>query len=193
MRRVLFAALCAAALASPAHAATLTIVSDKSAYAFGETITLTITGDAAGATAYGIFGELIYSGAQVDNGTRTQTQLVGQYGKWTTGVLNQFDDGINAASYAFSQISGTYAQTANNLPGTLAIVTLINGSTGGVLNVAWDTTNPNPALRLDFFGLTSAPGTSFYLGPEPGTAGLLGLGLLALGAARRHRDARQVR
>jgi hypothetical protein len=48
--------------------------------------------------------------------------------------------------------------------------------------VSWSTTQ---FYQLSFFGLTSAPGTSFEIVPEPGTASLLGLGLMIFAWRRR--------
>src|SRR5205814_2140685 len=107
------------------------------------------------------------------NGTRNQIQLTGVYGKWTTGSLNQGDDGISAYSFAFSQIAlGCCGDTANNLPADnpLATITLIASATG-IVDVNWHTAVDS--FQLSFFGLTSAPGTSFTIVPEPETAALL--------------------
>jgi hypothetical protein len=57
---------------------------------------------------------------------------------------------------------------------------------GTVVNFAWRT-SPS-AQRLDWFGLTNAPGVSITVAtPEPTTASLLGLGLLGLSVASRRR------
>ena len=75
MKRTLFIVAVLVAFATAASGATLSVVSDKSTYNVGETITLTVSGDDQGATTYGIFGSLQYDGALVDNGTRAQAVL----------------------------------------------------------------------------------------------------------------------
>ena len=124
--------LCAAILATvpcwAASATTLSVSPDKFTYSVGETVTLTVTGDDGGVTAFGIFGRLDYNGALVDNGTRSQTWLVDSSGSWIRHPLDAGDTHVNsptsAFSEAFSQIS-LDGKTADNLPGTLATGTLI--------------------------------------------------------------------
>jgi hypothetical protein len=193
VKRSLLALVAVLVAATGASGATLSVAADKSSYLVGETVTLTVTADDQGAaTTSTIFGGLLYNGALVDNGTQAQTQLIGQYGKWSLRALNQGDTNANSAASAFSwsfhQDPGVYALTANNLPGTLSTVTLIAQAVG-VVNVTWDTTNPDTNLRLYFFGLTNAPGTSFTIVPEPVSAVLLGLGLLCLALGRSRRNA----
>ena len=174
------AALCLAiGFAHSASSATLSVASDKLTYSVGETITLTVTGDDEGTVALSAVGQLLYSGALVDNGTRSQTNLGPG---WNEGSLLASDDGINAYSLAFDQLRISDYSVSPNLPGTLSVVTLIAQAIG-VVDVNWNPT-------LSFFGLTSAPGTSFSIVPEPTTGALLVLGLLALGVARRPVDSR---
>jgi hypothetical protein len=183
MRNFLLAGLFLVVAISTANAATLSVSSDKLTYLVGETITLTVIGDDGDATAHGVQGRLDYSGALVDNGTRTQITLSGSFGNWITGTLPGSDNGIAAWSLAFNQITPTLDQqdTALNLPGALSTVTLIAAAVG-VVNVNWHTVQDG--FQLDFFGVTNAPGTSFTIVPEPATAVLLALGLLALSATR---------
>ena len=183
MLRGLAALLLATGMASAVGAATLAVAPDKLTYNIGETVTLTVTGDDQDAMAYGVYGRLVYNGALVDNNTRSQVKLVaGPFNNWVTGTLTSGDTNANAATSAFSeafnQISFPSADTANNLPGTLSTVTLI-AAAGGIVPVNWFTESGS-GLELTFFGLYSAAGTSFTIVPEPASAALLALGLLAL-------------
>jgi hypothetical protein len=190
MRRTAFALAVAlfAASSTGASATTLSIGTDKLTYQVGETVTVTVTGDAGEeppgepVRAYAIFGRLDYSGALVDNGTRTQTKLVGDYSgplAWQTGALSQGDDGTNAFSDAFNQ-ANLYGDSANNLPAAFSTVTLA-ATAVGVVGLDWHTAfDP---FQLTFFGLTDAPGTSFTIVPEPATAALIAVGLCAIAFA----------
>jgi hypothetical protein len=90
----------------------------------------------------------------------------------------------SAISEAFHQQPVSAGETANNLPGVLSTV-ILSAQAVGVVNASWHTA-ADPA-QLNFFGLTSAPGTSFTIAPEPSTSVLLGVGLLGVAGWRRAR------
>ncbi|MGH9204306.1 MAG: PEP-CTERM sorting domain-containing protein, partial [Vicinamibacterales bacterium] len=125
--RQLCIVLLAIASAEGANAGWLAVTPDKSWYYIGETITLTVTGDDQGHSAYGIFGRLTFDGRIVDNRTRTQTDADGAGSNWIRGTLAYADTnaaGAGSFSDAFNQVA-TYADSAPNYPAIVATVTLI--------------------------------------------------------------------
>jgi hypothetical protein len=173
--RTLIASFAALLFASTAGAATLTIVSDKPTYLPGETITLTILGDSEGAvsTTYSLFGRLVYDSNLLHAGTVGTATHPG--GGWVDRGTSQGDGFVDVFIFADFSFTGV----APNYDGGVVIntVTMIMGGPG-VVTLSWGS--------LSFFELTSAPGITISTGvPEPTSAALLGLGVLALGAGRR--------
>jgi hypothetical protein len=177
-------------LGRTADAATLSITPNKTTYVVGERVTLTVIGDDEGAVSDRIFGQLELDGSLIDLGGAGQTRLIGESGPWNPLILRAGEDielldpagqpiggPTEAILDAFHQRPAIAGDTATNLPGVLSIVTL-SAQAVGVVNVNWHTAAD--AVQLKFFGLTSAPGTSFTIVPEPTTAGLLALGLIGL-------------
>lgn len=162
------------ALAGSAGAATLGITTDKPTYLIGETVTVTVTGDSQGASDNAIFGELVYSGTLTDTVGASQTAHISLALPWTTNALATGE----GASEVFDQTRGLLgASTVQNLLSATLTLTAVGL---GTVNLDWNTGT------LDYFGIASAsaPGTSFEIVPEPGTALLVVLGLLGLARLR---------
>jgi PEP-CTERM motif-containing protein len=184
----------AIALSATAHAATLSIDADKTIYAPGEIVTLTVIGDSEGATDNGLFGQILFDpNGLLDASAITFTPQSGGPAGWLAGVHGCLDPG---ACVLINYIENELGQGASMDPTeqTLAIVTATAGAPG-LYTVEWSVEEAWHRDPLDFFGLTYGPGatlvifnTSFQVIPEPSTMLLLVLGLIALGARRGRAD-----
>lgn len=173
-------ALSGIALASVADAASVNLVAVDPLVEPGDTITLNAFVSTeefeVDPTAY---GAVIYPGVAVAPATQQQFALPGN---WTLGATP-----CNATScVAFSQISddGPVPISATNYLIATLTFDVLSGSPAGVFQFDWQTT---PPPGLDFFGVTSAPGVSVTIVPEPSTAALLSVGLLGIAGGVRRR------
>ena len=203
MARLGFSSCVAVALglglfAEEVRAATLTITSDKAEYALGETITLTVTGDAQGAADDAIFGRLDYASELAATLSAAQLALSSGGQTWSTGALGPESGGVGYVDVFNQQIGGS--QTVD---GPLVSTVQLQASPlfPGTLNFEWSV---SAGHQLDFFGLVTvtpdqpaAPGSPerpFVYSvriydpsviPEPGGAIVFAIGLLAARASRR--------
>jgi len=179
MAPIIRATLAILVFASGAQAATLTITPDKSTYSVGETITLSVFGDAEGAADNGIFGRILFDPGLAEYVSSSQQALTSFSGgiTWNVGVLSHGAD--------FADAFGQVVLNPQVPDGPLfASVTLL-ALDAGTLEHSWQTTGGNQ--ELDFFGITNAPGGSVTIIPEPEPVLLLSLGLLGLALARTDR------
>jgi len=169
-----------ALLAFTAQAATLTMVTDKSTYSVGETITITVTGNSEGEATTSVIGRITFDPTRTTVLTQTQTQYLsfGGFVMWSLGALNQQPTNFKS----FDQIGGLSPIPVSNDP--LTAVATLSADALGVVNFNWVTTGTD---ALNFFSVSSGPGQTITIIPEPTTAALLGMGLLGLAVAGRRR------
>lgn len=186
MRRHLLVLSALFVAASAAKAATLTVTPDKTSYEVGETITLSIVGDAEGAAALGIQGYLLFDKTLAGFVSMSQQPLVSGTTTWLVGgALRNCESSpqLRSGCLLFNQILPIAGATG--VPDNLLIATLqLQALAPGVLDFSWDT-DTQSGLHLMFFGLPDAPGASVLVhSPEPGTGLLLALGLVQLASLR---------
>ena len=174
-------------LASSGHAASLTVTPDSTTYFVGDTVTLSIVGDSMGAEALSILGVLLFDETILTPVSATQNTLTSFDGAyvWSEGSVHGEEAVGPGSIYAFTQIGALTPYAVDQQ--LMATVTFTVDAVGSV-DIDW--LDDGSSQTLDFFGLTTAPGTSLTTIPEPGTAALLSLGLLGLAMRRdMHRGA----
>jgi hypothetical protein len=174
-----------------ASAATLTVTADKSTYSIGETITLSIVGDSEGEKTHyaAVGGTLLFDDTLVSWVSTVQQPLTSFNGglTWVLGAVVSkclLPNDVGPGCPAIAQIGGLMLDVG--VDGPLLSTMTLSAEAAGTVDITWQVDDPSEALI--FFDMTDAPGTSFtIINPEPGTMGLLALGLVGLAIARRRR------
>jgi len=171
MKRTVFALVLLLAMSSAAQTATLTITPDKQVYQVGEQIVLNVVGDAQGAQDSAILGRILFDAGLAEYVSSYQEPLT-SFGGLVTWFASPLFGGDGFGN-AFEQTPSVNPYPVDGP--LIASVTLLATGTG-TLDYSWETSG---SFNLDFFGLTSAPGGSVTIVPEPSTGLLVVLGLIA--------------
>ena len=167
------------ASANAAVSINLVVASDPIDPVFGSTIVLeTYVTANAGELDNTIFGAINFPDALVNTNVagNSQTPLFSSQGALTC---------TTAWCVAFSQVNPAGPIAVNLTNFLIARTTFtMDAPIGTVFRFTWRTTPSTQ--RLDWFGITNAPGVTIPV-PEPGTAALLGAGLLGMALAGRNR------
>lgn len=179
MKRFALSLLAVLVLSSAADAVSVAIAPDKPVYLVGETIMLTVTVDARGSGfATQVGGTFQYDPSILLGGSMTQTALTAFGGGplWIVPPASVLPCG-GGTCFGFGQVAREPGAPADQGPDFAISTITFTAGVVGTTQILWDTVGPT---ALTFFGVTSAPGTSLEVVPEPGTAALLAMGLCAL-------------
>ena len=202
MKRFLIAVLGTAVMfATAANAATLVATASPDPVAQGGTVQITLVGttDPLTETAQSVDVRIVGAGTHISvdtalTGTCTPGFGCLQGAGWTQGGTQSTTTGAGDFQ-AFSQIGGTSAVPNTNGMGAgptppfltgnstmTAVFTMTAPSTPGVVQIMLS------SVGVGFFGISGSQSLGSYtVVPDPTTAALMGLGLLALAASGRKR------
>lgn len=136
-----------------------------------------------------LFGALVWTGAAAGIGSMDglpspagQTALGPAWTpQGTLGNCNSLKCNIFSQS---TLLNGPQSANATNFViATAAFNILLSAPGGSVLTWTWNTAPTG--MRLDFYGVTNAPGVTVTVVPEPATAAMLCVGLIGLALAAR--------
>lgn len=172
--------------ATSVGAATLTITPDKSMYVVGETVTLSVFGDAQGGADGPVFGWILFDENLADYLSATQTPLTSLNGglQWNLGTL-EVGNGVAEAFDQFLSLGPEFVD------GPLMAALMLEATSPGVLNYSWAI--DVPLLDFSFFGVVDPPGGSITIVPETSTGLLFATGVVLLGFWRQRLKGRRRR
>jgi len=174
-----------------AHAASLLLVADADAYPSGDLVTLRLLGSSMGATDDTLFAMLAMDPAALQDVSLQRFAPPSPDGvSWLQGGLGCLPDGgacalidmihVNPMTLAGAPVGVDPALE----PFTYAVLT---GTAGAPGVYHFDFATTPFTQRIDFFGLTSAPGITLTIGgakaaatPEPGAALLFAAGIVCM-------------
>ena len=186
MSRLPIAVALLVGFAGAANAATLTLSSDKPTYGVGETIVLEVVGWAEYLdAAKSIYARVLYDAALTE-GVSASQRIQPRHNMAPPGDFRPRPRPIaDGFATPLDQVLGITPVTVATRYPTIGTATLI-AEAAGVVHVNY-LIESGDEFTLNYFGITSAPGISFLIVPEPAPALLLGLGLLGLRYARQSR------
>ena len=153
MKCSLAAFLAVHCLAVAANGATLSVSADQAAYGFGDTITLTVTGDAEGASTVAVLARLLFGGfgaVSFISATQVGQTSFGSALTWYNGTLS----GDESGALVLNQIAGLSPLQAD---GPFSATVKLTATGPGVVDVSFEG-KTGSSSQLEFYDLTPATG-----------------------------------
>jgi hypothetical protein len=179
-----------AGFASGANAASVLMTADSNVVFQGGTIVLHgVVSSTTLESDNTVFGAILYQDAflSVNAANNSQVGLPG----WATSLGALSCNTTRCVSFSQINANGVLPVPGGAVAFQISSTEFVVDATtpiGTILTFNWQSTPSTQ--RLDYFGVTSAPGTTVTVVPipEPTTAAMLGLGLLGLALAGRRRS-----
>jgi len=187
MKRILFALVLA--LAAPAGASTIVAAAGQPFYLVGDVITVSFIGDPEGSGISSCEATVAFDEALAEGLTFHQEPFTTNGNPWIR-FRSEVGGGIYPGGFIdiFNQESTLYDQGIGPDGPTTSVITLRAVAPGELVLRLTDASDP-PARRTSFFGDITYEPLHIVIVPEPGTAMLLALGLVAMASRCRAPEA----